>query len=586
MSRPGQLVPLAALLAFSVTAVYRFALLGGNLGGFENDEYLVISRAAAMLRGELPSRDFVDPGYPLAYVASALSLAATGGTLLGHALFTVAMLALGAALTAVIAMKASGSLLVALLVAFVQIALGPRLYNYPKIVLYAVAILGWWAYVDRPSAPKLVGLGILTVAAFLLRHDHGLYIGAGTLVMLAAVAAGPGSPAAARHAAVYVVTCAVCAAPYLAFLQVHGGVVEHLQVGAEFSRVDRERTQLRRPEFDIDWGAPLVTVAPPGPPLQRPSLWHEVKAAVPALRARPGPGIFRRVNAVPFIYYLWLAIPPIAGVLLVAGVRRWHDAAAWRDMARYGPLVALGALLNIWFLRGTLPVRLADVSVIAAALGAWLIGRGLPREKWRRPVLRAAYVAAAGIILATAAVSAAAVGYVDVNVRQITENEGWRGLMRRTNRIVRELDTPGPAAAKRAATDSSIMRLSDYLHACLAPEDRALVSGYHPEVFYFADRGFAAGHVDLRAGYLSRAEDQQLAIERLKEQPAPLVVTEPAAEFEERYRPESPILLGYLDSAYRSAGDRDIGGQVFQVLARRDRAPVRTHPALQLPCYQ
>ena len=365
-----------------------------------------------------------------------------------------------------------------------------------------------------------------------------------------------------------------------------GGVFAHLRVGAEFSRVDRDRTQLRRPPFDIDWRAPLVTVDAPAPPPRRPGLWDDVQRAVPALRARLAPGILRRANAVPFIYYLWLAIPPIAAATLAAGVLRRRDAPAWADVARYGPVVVIGLLLNVWFLRGTLPVRLADVSVLTAALGAWLIGRSLPRERWRSPVLRAACIAGLGVTLAATAVSAAAVGFVDVNLRQMTEDDGVRGLRRRLTRVARELATPGPVLAKQGARESGILQVADYLHACLGPTDRALVTGYRPEVFYFAGRGFAAGHVDVRAGYLSRPADQEQAVARMRAQSVPLVITEPAAEFEERYRPESPILLAYLDESYASAGDHDFSGAGFQVLVRRDRRPVRMHPSLALPCFR
>ena len=82
-----------------VTASTGSTCSAGSSRGFENDEFLVISRAAAMLRGELPSRDFADFGAPLSYVATAVAMRATGGTLLGHALLSVLMLAAGSALT-------------------------------------------------------------------------------------------------------------------------------------------------------------------------------------------------------------------------------------------------------------------------------------------------------------------------------------------------------------------------------------------------------------------------------------------------------------------------------------------------------
>ena len=111
-----------------------------------------------MLHGELPTRDFVDFGAPLSYVPTAAAMWAAGGTLLGHVLLSVLMLATGAALTYYIGWRASGSHLVGLVVALVQLALGPRFYSYPKIVLYALAVLGWWAYARKPTPPTLAAL--------------------------------------------------------------------------------------------------------------------------------------------------------------------------------------------------------------------------------------------------------------------------------------------------------------------------------------------------------------------------------------------------------------------------------------------
>src|SRR5205814_10501769 len=49
-----------AILLVAVTCVYRFATLGGALGGFENDEFVTLSLAQQATLGETPVRDFVE----------------------------------------------------------------------------------------------------------------------------------------------------------------------------------------------------------------------------------------------------------------------------------------------------------------------------------------------------------------------------------------------------------------------------------------------------------------------------------------------------------------------------------------------
>jgi hypothetical protein len=128
------------------------------------------------------------------------------------------------------------------------------------------------------------------------------------------------------------------------------------------------------------------------------------------------------------------------------------------------------------------------------------------------------------------------------------------------------------------------MRLAQYVNGCTKPSDRVLVAAYMPQVFYFADRGFAGGHVDVRAGYLADERDQRAAIAMMERQAVPLVVTEAEASFEARYRNESPLLEAYLDQAYVNAGDHDFGGESYRVLVRKDQAPRATRRE-GLPCF-
>jgi hypothetical protein len=654
---PWLTAPLGVLVAV-VAAVYRFNLLGGQLGGFENDEFLVVSRAAAMLRGELPTRDFVDFGAPLSYVASAVAMGATGETLLGHALLSVVMLGVGAALTFWIGLRASGSPLVAVFVALVQIALGPRLYSYPKIVLYALGVLGWWAYVRRPAVPTLAGLGVLTAVAFLFRHDHAVYIGVGTLVLLVVLAPDRGVGASARAVAVYGTVLGICLAPYLGFLARNGGVLEHIRHGTQITSVDRDRTDLRRPTFQFDFRRRLIEVDDAAPlprprvkirwqqpvplgaaetlarryglrprgsstadgrefevtdespdtlrrlaadPLvadtqnidrrtwrirerPEPGAWFELVRTVPLLRTRLAPGVLRPENAVPFIYYLFLALPFAAAAVCVGAVLRDRDAAARQVAYRMTPIFATMVLLNGWFLRGTLPVRLADVSVFAAALGAWLLAAGAASARGRGWATRACATGLLVTVALTTLGSAMSIGVVIPNLRTATDGRGLAGVEGRTHEIAQLLRRPGPELAALGAVSSPSMRLADYLHECTKPSDRVLVAAYLPQVFYFADRGFAGGHVDVRAGYLADERDQRAAVALMERQPVPLAVTEAGAVFESRYRNESPILVAYLDDAYVDAGDHDFGGESYRVLVRKAEARHATRRN-GLPCF-
>ena len=58
----------AYLALFGLTALFRFLALKN---GFPNDHFLYISGGRQMLFGEWPTRDFIDPGMPFMFAASA-----------------------------------------------------------------------------------------------------------------------------------------------------------------------------------------------------------------------------------------------------------------------------------------------------------------------------------------------------------------------------------------------------------------------------------------------------------------------------------------------------------------------------------
>src|SRR5471032_2248568 len=176
-----------ALLLAVLTILYRFNTMGGTLGGFENDEFLHLSRAQQMLLGDRPIRDFIEPGWPLTDVASAIAQATIGRTLFAESVLTIGMLALSTALLFLLAARASGSIVIATIVAVLQILMAPRFYNYPKLIVYAIGIAAIWSYFERPGRRGLLLMAIAGVVAFLFRHDHGVYVGTAAIVTVAVV---------------------------------------------------------------------------------------------------------------------------------------------------------------------------------------------------------------------------------------------------------------------------------------------------------------------------------------------------------------------------------------------------------------
>src|SRR2546426_9263583 len=99
-----------------------------------NDHYMHLAWAQQVLFGEVPGRDFVDPGLPLMYTLSAFVQWLSPGPF-SEAVLSCALLGVAAAITCVAAADLTGSLLPGVLAALFEIALYPRLYSYPKIVV-------------------------------------------------------------------------------------------------------------------------------------------------------------------------------------------------------------------------------------------------------------------------------------------------------------------------------------------------------------------------------------------------------------------------------------------------------------------
>src|SRR5688572_20628302 len=152
----GDLVWMALL--FLLTAAFRFLALAN---GFQNDHFLHLASAQQMSYGEWPTRDFVDPGQPLMIVYSAIAQAMLGRTLFAEAVFVSAAFAAAAALTFAAVRRMTASTWLALLAAVLEVAVFPRTYGYPKMLVYA---FGLWCFARYVATPLRARLALVAVS--------------------------------------------------------------------------------------------------------------------------------------------------------------------------------------------------------------------------------------------------------------------------------------------------------------------------------------------------------------------------------------------------------------------------------------
>ena len=104
-------------------------------------------------------------------------------------------------------------------------------------------------------------------------------------------------------------------------------------------------------------------------------------------------------------------------------------------------------------------------------------------------------------------------------------------------------------------------------------------------MYFFADRPFAGGQAYLYPGWHSSVADQQLTVERLRRQRTPVAIS--PVDGETVTRLTFPIVMAYVNQHYTHAMRGTLGSpSEYDVLVRRDIAPVGTYEPLPLPCYR
>jgi len=508
---------------------------------FSNDHFDHVARARQVMLGDWPVRDFVDPGLPLMYLLSAAVQALIGSPLLAEALIFASGLAVAAALSFRAAALAAGSVTVALFAVMLQVGAYPRSYNYPKLLVYALAVtVGWWA-VDRLSTARLAALAAITAASYYYRHDHGIYVGLGAVVLIAVHLWPLGARRVGRIVVAYAGLVLLLLLPHLAYVQYHSGLARYFAVGVDYGRAEAAINPGEAPLFGLDGGL---------------------------------------ANSLPFLFWLcW--VMPLAGVVLL----RHGEAATATRMRAEAPkiamVIALAVAVNLGFVRSPVVSRLPDVAVPHTILGAWLLA-----ALWRRSAAVRGRAAIRVALVACAALTAVSVDAAFGTREHVRRTGLWMSpgeLVRRLHEVADDLREEAPELLP--GTAQQLAPFLAYVRECTADDDRLLFVGYEPELFVIARRGFAGGHMMFFGQFNAAPQDQALTVQRLARESVPFVLMPSANHV--AFRNVFGEVARYVDANYRPMTSIGGDGEAIDVLVERSRPPAASlHPPTGWPCFR
>jgi hypothetical protein len=541
---------LAAALIACVAFVYRFNTLGGTLGGFDNDHFTALMRTEMLFHGEQPLRDFSDAGLsgawpPLSYLLPKWAQEIGGRNLLSEAYLTVGILALAQALVFLIALDLSRRWSVALLATALAIATGPKLYNYSKVVMLTAGAFAIRTVALNPTTTRLFFAAAITAIAALFRHDYAVYIG---IAMAAGLLARDPRDwrTAARRIALYGGFSAVLLLPTAIAVQMYHGVPQYLRDGLASSQIETRRTELRWPVLHL--AAPLTTD-----------------------------------SLLALSYYLFWAV-----LLVVAAVMMWRlldraQAFPAAERATGFALLALAAIVDVFFLRGNLGQRFGDAIVPTVLAGAWMAGAA---SSLRGTRVRLAFTLAAPLLLTAMLAALYVTGEVGREIESGKLTDSWENARQRFDQVHAELRSLPPFDWSHVDARGTL-RAARYVSECTGPDDYLLVAAYAPEIPVFARRRFAAGQPMVAMSFYTSETDQRRAIARLQAQSVPIILAADEA-YDEEFASDYPLLARYVEAHYQVAGriDSDRDDLRFRVFVERGRTPRRTDALLGLPCFR
>lgn len=565
---------------------------------FTDDHFDRISRARQIARyGELPFRDFFDPGYFLTEFASAAVQRLAGDNLLGEMLFTSVFIAAGAVIVLALVRRIASTGVSAAVITALVILSSPRPYDFDKFFFYPLGILLCWRYIERRDVGSLVWLAAGAVVAGMFRYDNGVFIAAGAVAAIAAMHIAEPT-VLIRRIRIFAGACIVTAFPYLAFLQMTGGVADAAGQMIDYARREGARTRIAEVPTGVFSDLRIGQLAPPPPdriqirwtpdadaerqqlearyrlhdgitrgdPADRTWLYeiddasssnlraliddprvadtHLVDRATAQLTSQESLArrVHRRLPALGRWDVSWSASGAagllyyvFVGVPLIAAVMALTRRIDSAERARVLSAAAVALPVAVFILRDPIVARLGGAAGPVAVVGAWLWSR-LHRSWFAR-------LAAAGVI-------------VTVFVATGFDVDSFR-----LRRVIEQASMSPPSPALVLEREEA--GLVEYLRRCTQPDDRVLATWFVPQLYFFSGRGFAGGMVVTFGGHWSEPDRQHHIVAKLQAESVPVVVfQDDGSEFRATY----PIVDEYLRAHYRSAGSVES----YRVLTRNE----------------
>lgn len=511
-------------------------------GQLTNDHYLHLALAQRFLLGDLPGRDFIDPGLPLMYLLSALAQSLKPGPF-SEVVLTATMLAIAAGVTYGLAARLTRSWFWPIVAVFIEAALWPRPYSYPKVLVPVLVLAAWWRYASQPSSRKMWALAGCNAIGVLLRHDLGAF---SILAVSAAICTTGSAPRERLRIWLrYLICTAVFLAPYQLFLVGSGGIIEHVRQGLEFSRSDSHQLLFR---------------------------WSELPELPRIVR-------FDREEAATTLYYgSWLFF--VLGIAASIGRREHEHAAVTSTLA--AAVMFLGCYIVV-ILRHPIVVRVPDAAAVLAVLTVCCTAHTVrwARAEWLSHRVRAVAAAGVVVLLCVATVtSAATLGRVAERFHETRLMDGVAKARERLSALA-HAGTVWPWAWYWPNGD--LPGVIHYLKTCTAPEDRVLVTWPAPEYFYYAQRGGGAGQVWFMPRRFARSEARQRVVERLERERVPIaLINESTRDELSRVYPELEALLS---GRYFTVGHFSTrGAPQVAVAVRTDFLATGSYGAEKWPC--
>jgi len=599
-----------------------------------NDHFMHVAWGRQLLWGRLPVRDAVTLGMPLQTGLSAAAEWLVGYRLLSEALIISAAFATAAVLTFVVVRRATGRVSIAFCAALLEIAIAPRTYSYPKLLVYAAGILFLWRYIDRPSNRRAVELGVATVVAFYLRHDHGLYLGLAAVAVIAMCHARA-VRTAFQQLAVLATVCVLLVAPYFAYVQVYGSVWDYAQDLRQFSAREHTANRFVWPSWPLTsvsqiagWTTPderAANIAIRWSPnasdeARRQVIEHYALKATPnegsiesgryllrniskqnavALISDPAiedtagidrvtgeiripgwyvgpirvlPGLDDVQASAAFLFFIFLAISAMTAIALIRGGA--PDAPLGSTERHKIAAVLLVAVLTFaGFVREALDARIADAVVAPIVLGAWLSSRWIGGSREWGPT-RIARIIALAVVLLLVTRSVVVAGGVPAAGDFAAPYSGlWK-----------QLSTSPPFDAWPAG-GSAKYRVVKYVRECTDANEPLLVLWFAPELYYYADRPFAGRMGAYMNGFYTSDTNRRQNIAALERDRPAVAILE--AGREQTDLATHPSVLAYLAANYHELGRVPAtDGTQIRVFGRNDRPSTSAHADLGWPCYR